>query len=113
MPMNIAMDGPVGAGKSSIADEVAARLGILHLDTGAMYRAFGLYALRTGADMNDEEAMGALIEKADVSVRLNKTTITACRSHRPWSTVPASDPPGTPPHGAHPPQTRCGFPHCG
>ena len=69
MPMNIAMDGPVGAGKSSIADEVAARLGILHLDTGAMYRTFGLYALRMGADMNDEEAMGELIRKADVSVR--------------------------------------------
>ena len=36
MPLNIAMDGPVGAGKSSIAAEVARRLGILHLDTGAM-----------------------------------------------------------------------------
>ena len=69
MPMNIAMDGPVGAGKSSIADLVAQRLGILHLDTGAMYRTFGLYALRSGADMNDEAAMAELIEKADVSVR--------------------------------------------
>lgn len=69
MPINIAMDGPVGAGKSSIADAVARRLGILHLDTGAMYRAFGLYALRTGADMDDEGTMAALIEKADVSVR--------------------------------------------
>ena len=69
MPMNIAMDGPVGAGKSSIADEVAKRLGILHLDTGAMYRTFGLYALRTGADMNDENAMAELIAGADVSVR--------------------------------------------
>ena len=69
MPINIAMDGPVGAGKSSIADMVAQRLGILHLDTGAMYRTFGLYALRTGADMNDEAAMAELITKADVSVR--------------------------------------------
>lgn len=69
MPINIAMDGPVGAGKSSIADAVARRLGILHLDTGAMYRAFGLYALRTGTNMDDERAMEALIEKADVSVR--------------------------------------------
>ena len=41
MPMNIAIDGPVGAGKSSIADQVAQRLHILHLDTGAMYRAIG------------------------------------------------------------------------
>lgn len=72
MPMNIAMDGPVGAGKSSIADAVAKRLNILHLDTGAMYRAFGLYALRTGADMDNEEEMAALIEKAEVTVRYGR-----------------------------------------
>lgn len=46
MRLNIAIDGPVGAGKSTISDAVAARLGILHLDTGAMYRALGLTALR-------------------------------------------------------------------
>lgn len=69
MPMNIAIDGPVGAGKSSIADQVAARLNILHLDTGAMYRAVGLYALRTGTDMADETAMAALAEGIDVQVR--------------------------------------------
>ena len=45
MVLNIAMDGPVGAGKSSIADAVAKRLGSLHLDTSAMYRAIGLTAL--------------------------------------------------------------------
>ena len=64
MPMNIAIDGPVGAGKSSIADQVAQRLHILHLDTGAMYRAFGLYALRSGVDMTSEEALSALVETA-------------------------------------------------
>ena len=69
MPMNIAIDGPVGAGKSSIADQVAARLNILHLDTGAMYRAVGLHALRTGADVADESAMAALAEAIDVQVR--------------------------------------------
>lgn len=69
MPINIALDGPVGAGKSSIADAVAQRLHILHLDTGAMYRAFGLYALRRGADMNDEQAMTALLEELDIQVR--------------------------------------------
>jgi len=68
MPMNIAIDGPVGAGKSSIADQVARRLHILHLDTGAMYRAFGLYALRSGVDMTSEEALSALVEKVDVQV---------------------------------------------
>ena len=46
MRLNIGIDGPVGAGKSSVADAVAERLGILHLDTGAMYRALGLTALR-------------------------------------------------------------------
>ena len=68
MPMNIAIDGPVGAGKSSIADAVAQKLGILHLDTGAMYRAFGLYALRSGVDMTSEAELSALVEKVDVQV---------------------------------------------
>ena len=68
MPMNIAIDGPVGAGKSSIADLVAAKLGILHLDTGAMYRAFGLYALRSGVDITSEAELSALVEKVDVQV---------------------------------------------
>lgn len=69
MPMNIAIDGPVGAGKSSIADQVAQRLNILHLDTGAMYRAFGLYALRSGTDLTSEAALSALAEEVDVQVK--------------------------------------------
>ena len=69
MPMNIAIDGPVGAGKSSIADQVAQRLNILHLDTGAMYRAFGLYALRSGTDLASEAALSALAEDVDVQVK--------------------------------------------
>ena len=69
MPMNIAIDGPVGAGKSSIADQVAQRLNILHLDTGAMYRAFGLYALRSGTDLASEAALSALAADVDVQVK--------------------------------------------
>ena len=69
MPLNIAMDGPVGAGKSSIAAEVARRLGILHLDTGAMYRAIGLTALRRGVDVTDENAAVALSKELDITVR--------------------------------------------
>ena len=69
MPMNIAIDGPVGAGKSSIADAVARRLHILHLDTGAMYRAVALHALRCGVDPQDEDAMAAVCEDAQVEVR--------------------------------------------
>ena len=68
MRLNIAMDGPVGAGKSTIADAVAERLGILHLDTGAMYRALGLAALRAGIDTQDEEKVVALCRKLKVSV---------------------------------------------
>lgn len=68
MVLNIAMDGPVGAGKSSIADAVANALGILHLDTGAMYRAIGLTALRRGVDLADEQAVTDLARTIRVSV---------------------------------------------
>ena len=69
MPLNIAIDGPVGAGKSSIASAVAKALGILHLDTGAMYRAIGLTAIRKGIDLQDEAAVTAVCGEADLSVR--------------------------------------------
>ena len=68
MPLLIAIDGPVGAGKSTISDEVAKRLHILHLDTGAMYRAAGLAALKRGVSLDDEKAVGEVISKADISV---------------------------------------------
>ncbi|MBQ8072725.1 MAG: (d)CMP kinase [Clostridia bacterium] len=69
MRLNIAIDGPVGAGKSSIADAVAKKLGILHLDTGAMYRALGLKALRTETDVRDERAVTALCAELQLDVR--------------------------------------------
>lgn len=69
MPLTIAMDGPAGAGKSSIADALAQRLGILHLDTGAMYRAVGLYALQHQLDPRDGEAIRAALPMIDVGVR--------------------------------------------
>ncbi len=69
MPVNIAIDGPVGAGKSSIADTVAERLGILHLDTGAMYRTVGLAMLRLGVDPADEPAVSARVGEVAVNVR--------------------------------------------
>ena len=55
--INIAIDGPAGAGKSTIAKRVAKALGILYLDTGAMYRAMALQAFRSGIDVNDAEAV--------------------------------------------------------
>lgn len=69
MIYTIAIDGPVGAGKSSVASEVARRLGILHLDTGAMYRAFAWRALRDGVALDDEAALGALTQSAMPELR--------------------------------------------
>ena len=76
MPLTIAIDGPVGAGKSTISDEVARKLGILHLDTGAMYRAFGLCAIEHGLDLQDEASVSALCgqDEARVSVRYENGT---------------------------------------
>ena len=69
MRMNIAIDGPVGAGKSSVSDAVAKKMGILHLDTGAMYRALGLTALRKGIDTGDEEKIVGLCRALKIGVR--------------------------------------------
>ncbi len=68
MPHSIAIDGPVGAGKSSVASGVAKALGLLQLDTGAMYRAIGLAAVRAGIDPQDEDAASRLSEITEVSV---------------------------------------------
>lgn len=68
MPLNIAIDGPVGAGKSTVAEDVSKRLGILHLDTGAMYRAVGLTALRRGIDPKDGEAVTAMCDTLHMTV---------------------------------------------
>lgn len=62
-PLSIAIDGPVSAGKSTLSDALARKLGILHLDTGAMCRAVGLYALDHGIDPADEPALNEIIEK--------------------------------------------------
>lgn len=69
MPLSIAIDGPVGAGKSTLSDEVARRLNILHLDTGAMYRAVGLAALERHIDPADEEKVCRMLrEQVELSV---------------------------------------------
>jgi cytidylate kinase len=58
--MVIAIDGPAGAGKSTVARALAERLGFTYLDSGAMYRCVALAALERGADLDDGEALGAL-----------------------------------------------------
>ncbi|MDR0928667.1 MAG: (d)CMP kinase [Oscillospiraceae bacterium] len=72
-PLTIAIDGPGGAGKSTIAKALAEALGILHLDTGAMYRALGLKALRAGVDPQDASAAEALCAETDIAVALGET----------------------------------------
>lgn len=66
--MVIAIDGPAGAGKSSVARALADRLGFTYLDSGAMYRCVALAALRAGLDLDDEEGVGRLA--AAVSIGL-------------------------------------------
>ena len=66
---NIAIDGPAGAGKSTIARLAAGQLGFIYVDTGAMYRAMALYFLRRGANLADEEAVGAACGDIHVEIR--------------------------------------------
>lgn len=66
--MNIAIDGPAGAGKSTIARRVAEKLGYVYVDTGAMYRAMALHFIRQGIDAADERAVAAACEGLSVSI---------------------------------------------
>lgn len=67
-PRTIAIDGPAGAGKSTIGALVAERLGYLFLDTGAMYRAVALAALRRGLDPDDGEGLGVLAREVRIAI---------------------------------------------
>lgn len=66
--MNVAIDGPAGAGKSTIAKILAKELGFLYLDTGAMYRAVALKMLRTGISVQDEKGIEAQLTHTEVDV---------------------------------------------
>lgn len=68
MAFCIALDGPAGAGKSVVTREVSARLGMDYLDTGAMYRAMGLYMLRNGIDPKDGAAVAKVCAAVDIDV---------------------------------------------
>ena len=68
--ISVAIDGPSGAGKSSLAKRLAADLGFVYVDTGAMYRAIGLYAVRQGADLHDAAAVAALLPHIRLDIRL-------------------------------------------
>ena len=68
--ISVAIDGPSGAGKSSMARRLAAELGYTYVDTGAMYRAVGLYALRAGKDPADNAAVTALLPQVHLDILL-------------------------------------------
>jgi CMP/dCMP kinase len=67
-PLIVAIDGPAGAGKSTVAARVAARYGLLNLETGAMYRAFALKAIQTDSDLDDREELGRLAERTRIRI---------------------------------------------
>jgi len=69
MAMNVAIDGPAGAGKSTIAKAIAAKMGYVYVDTGAMYRAMALYFLRAGIASNDEEKISSVVDDISVSIK--------------------------------------------
>ena len=66
--ISIAIDGPAGAGKSTIAKMVAKELGFIYVDTGAMYRAMALYLIRKGIDREDTAGIEKACEDADISI---------------------------------------------
>ena len=68
--ISIAIDGPSGAGKSSLAKALAKDLGYVYVDTGAMYRSIGLYAVRAGVDPHDADAVAALLPQIKLGIRL-------------------------------------------
>ncbi len=67
-PFTIAIDGPAGAGKSTIAKLVAARLGFIYVDTGAMYRAIALFCLRQGIDPGNEADVTEAVQHARITI---------------------------------------------
>ncbi len=66
--VNIAIDGPAGAGKSTIAKRVAADLKYIYVDTGAMFRAIGLFMLKQGVDLSDTDAVATNTDNADIDI---------------------------------------------
>ena len=68
MSHNVAIDGPAGAGKSTIAKQIARRLGYIYVDTGAMYRAMAYYLIQNQVDAADQEAIAAACQHADISI---------------------------------------------
>lgn len=69
MSFNIAIDGPAGAGKSTIAKRIAKKMNLIYIDTGAMYRAMGIHLLRCKIGMDDEKAISRECMYADITIK--------------------------------------------
>lgn len=69
---SIAIDGPAGAGKSSIAKNIAKQLGCIYIDTGAMYRSVGYFAVRQGIDLSDEESINESLKEIKLQMKLTE-----------------------------------------
>ena len=67
--INVAIDGPAGAGKSTVARAAAKKLGYIYVDTGALYRAVGVYALRKNIVTTDAEGVGAILNEIKVELK--------------------------------------------
>lgn len=72
MSFNVAVDGPAGAGKSTIARAVAEKMNLIYVDTGAMYRAMTLSVLREGVNLQDRESIIDICRRADITIRYEK-----------------------------------------
>lgn len=70
-PIQIAIDGPSGSGKSTMAKLISKRLGVMYLDTGAMYRAVALKAIRMGIDTRDREKVCKILPDIDIKIAYN------------------------------------------
>lgn len=68
MPINIALDGPAGAGKSTIAKSVAQKLGYIYVDTGALYRSIGYYAILKNIDLSDKNAVISILPEINIKL---------------------------------------------
>ena len=64
----VAIDGPAGSGKSTVAKKIAARLGLIYIDTGAMYRTVALFCMRKGVDTKNEEEVVKLLPEIDMEI---------------------------------------------
>ncbi|MGL4345520.1 MAG: (d)CMP kinase [Cellulosilyticaceae bacterium] len=71
---SIAIDGPAGAGKSTIAKEIAKKLGCTYIDTGAMYRTVGYYCIREGIDYTEEKAVNDVLEHIHIDLKYEGIT---------------------------------------